>query len=186
MYDEYEEKAAALVRSFEQEVKILQAQLEQMEREMTNEPAYRAEWESGQKQAAALNKTLHRAEARLNDLRRQHQELELKQHHLQDLQTRLQQARTDGDELERAIAQTQQKIDRYQTIIAQQDAIKAGHRQLQQAQTEQADWNRRLAQSSTLSAEQHRLETAINRATAELEAAIRHTETTLNDLRPKA
>jgi exonuclease SbcC len=186
IYDEYEEKAAEKNRYYAQEIKILEAQLEQMDREMANEAAYRAEWEENQNRAATLNKALREAEGSLNDLRQRHKELDLKQRQLDDLQGRLEQAQADLEELSQTCRQTQTRIDRYQAIIAQKEDIEAGHQKLQQAQTEQEDWNNRLAQSSSLSAEQHRLETIVNRARAKLETDIKVKHSRLEELKPKA
>ncbi|HEY85302.1 MAG TPA: SMC family ATPase, partial [Chloroflexi bacterium] len=185
IYDEYEEKSAEKARHYRQEVKIIEAQLEQMEREMALEADYRLEWETSQNQAADLNKELRQSEARLDELRQQHKELDIKQRQSKDLRRRLGQAQSDLNELEETISGINAKIERYQSVITHREEIEAGYLKLQQNQNDLESWNERLAQSSTLSAERHRLETIIHRARSKLEANIKIKETRLTELKPK-
>ncbi|RME45587.1 MAG: SMC family ATPase [Caldilineae bacterium] len=186
IYDEYEERAAEKTRLLGQEIRILEAQIEQMEGEMANEAAYRTEWEEAQNRAADLHKALRAAETTLADLRQRHKELDIKQRQLDDLQTRLRQAQTDLDDLTAAIAQIEKRIAGYRAVIARAGDIETGYANLQRAQAELEDWNQRLAQSAGLRNEVHRLETAIQHARAALEADLKVKQARLKDLQAKA
>lgn len=186
IYDEYEERAAEKSRQYGEAARILEAQMAQMEQEMAHEGAYRREWEVSYTKAADLNRSLRQAETRLNDLRQQHKELDLKRRQADDLQNRLGQTQTDLAELAQTIAQARNKIERYGQIIAQKPDIETGYKKLVQAQAEQADWAERLAQSSALSAEQHHLETLVAQARAKLETRIGIMRAQQADLQAKA
>lgn len=186
IYDEYEELAAEKHRRYGETIRVLEAQIIQMEQEMAHEGAYRHEWQVSQTKAAELNQSLRRAETRLNDLRQQHKELDLKRRQADDLQNRLGQTQTDLAELAQIIAQAQANIRRYDMVIARKAEIEAGYAKLAQARSEQADWAERLAQSSVLSVEQHQLEKVIAQARAGLETQIGIIRAQQADLQTKA
>lgn len=186
IYDEYEERAADKGRSFGQQIGIIEAQIEQIEREVAKEPQYRQEWDAGQFKAVALNKELRRAETQLTELRQRHKELDLKQRQFDDLQSRLAQTQADIDDLAQTVTQIEGRISKFELIIAGKAQIEAGYQALQQAQVEQETWNRKLGQSSTLSTERHRLETVISQARSRLEAEARVTQSQLAQAQPKA
>lgn len=186
IYDEYEERAAEKHRQYGEAIKVLEAQIAQMEQEMAHEGAYRREWQVSYTKAAELNQSLRQAETRLNDLRQQHKELDLKRRQADDLQNRLGQTQTDLAELTQTIIQAQTNIQRYDTIIARKAEIEAGYAKLAQAQAEQADWAERLTRFSALSSEQHHLETVIAQARAKLETQIGIIRAQQADLQAKA
>ncbi len=186
VYDEYEERAAEKVRYYQQEIRIVEAQIQQMEQEMGHEDAYRREWEESQNRALALSRDLRAADQRLNELRQQHKELDLKQRQLNDLQARLSRAQADLDELTQSVGQINSNIAVYRAAIARRAEIETGYRQLQQVRQENEDWNIRLAQSSTLAREQHRLETVIAQARAGVAADLKVKQAQHADLTAKA
>ncbi len=173
IYDEYEHRAAEKVREFEQEITAVEAQIRQMQQELGHEDDLRREWEQFEQQAHRLLEELQQAEKTLAAIRQQQKEMEFKHRQLVDLQSRLKQAQMDIDDLSAGIAGLQQKISALRDTISRRAEIEAGHAQLQAAKAQVDDMNARLAQVSTLNREQHRLETAIQRARTAIETEIK-------------
>ncbi len=185
IYDEYEERARDQVREYGQQIKEIEGQLAQMEREIGREAAYRQEWQQHKSRSATLHKSLRAAEDRLNELRQQHKELTLKETRLADLQKHFAQAQTDLDELARTIAHSEQRVTQYRQIIARKADIEAGYKKLRQTGTAMEDWNNRLAQYSDLAAKRHQLEGVINKARSAIETQLQVKQSQLADLTPK-
>ncbi len=169
IYDEYEARAAEKVRSYQQDIQIIEAQISQIEQEIGNENVYRQEWEESQNAALDLGKILQETEKHLSELRQTHKELDLKNRQLDDLRQRLSQAKTDIDDLAESLATARQNITTYQQILQKKPEIEAGYAQLQTLKTQVDDWNTRLASFSSLRQERHQLETAITQARTKLE-----------------
>ncbi|MEM7029220.1 MAG: SMC family ATPase [Chloroflexota bacterium] len=185
IYDDYEDRAKEQVRHYQQEIKIVESQIESIDRELAQEDAYRIELANSQKEAAQLKKTLDDTEAKLTELRKQVQALQHQQSQLEDLEGRLSQAQADITESEKIVTESQQKIGTYQAIIKRKDTIEKGYQDWQTAQSDVEDWNDRLSKSTTLLTDKHKLETAVNQARTKLEADIKNGQARLADLQPK-
>jgi len=185
IYDEYEERAREQVRHYQQEIKVVEAQIESIEQELAREADYRAELEASQGRAAQLRHELGEMDGQLTDLRQRYQTLEHQRAQAEDLQSRLEQAQVDIEELSQVVTETEEKIKRHQAISEQKAEIEAGHRTLEEAQAALADWTQRLAKSNTLWRDKHRLETVINQARIKLETNIQNGEARLAELSPK-
>ena len=185
IYDEYEMRTRDQVRYYQQEIRIIEGQIEQIEAELARETDYQTELERSRAQAADLKRALEQTEGRLIELRQQAQTLTYQQEQLDDLQTRLGQAQTDLSDLAQTIATGEKKLAVYRDTLTQAEAINAGHQAMQQAQAEVDDWSQRLTQSGPLIENKHRLETAVNQARTKLETEIQHTQARLSELQPK-
>jgi len=185
IYDEYEEAAKKKVQLYQQESKIIEAQLEAIAQELARESEYQLELEKSQREAARLKQELGETEHKLRELHGRHKELDLKQRQLEDLKGRLANAQTDFNELTNIIAATQAKIVAQQALLEQKTEIEAGYQAWQNAQEELKAWADRLAQSTNLLPQKHKLETVVNQARTKLESDVEHAEARLVELRAK-
>ncbi len=183
IYDEYEHRAAEKVQAFEREINDIEAQIVQMRGELDSEDTLRREWEMYTQQAHQLLKNLQQAEKELDAVRQQQKEMEFKHRQLLDLQSRLKQSQVDIDDLSAEITRLREKISVLQDTISRRAEIEAGYQRLQAAKSQVEDMNARLAKLSALTREQHRLETAIQRARAAIESEIKVLQSRRTDLR---
>ncbi len=186
IYDDLENRAAERTRYFDQEIKISEAQIEQMQQEVSVEDDLRREWESRQQEAQRLLRDLQQAEVTLSDVRQRHKELDFKHRQLEDLRARLSQSQGDIDDLSSTIAGLQKKIETTRHIIDRRESIETGYNVLQTAKQTLEDFNSRLAKSSALAREQHRLESAIQRARAQIESDVKVLQSQQSDLTARA
>ncbi|MFQ5610750.1 MAG: AAA family ATPase [Anaerolineae bacterium] len=186
IYDEYEDRAKGRVRAQEMEIRQLLAQIEQIEAEIAQEPAYRAELEAAEEEAAELGQALQAAETTLTELRHRHREMDLKHRQLNDLRERLAQTETDLADTRQAVEQTEAHLAGHQAILDRRAEIEAGLARLNAARAAEADWTQRLAQFSQLSERKHEIEVTVQEARAALETEIRLVTARIEELQAKA
>lgn len=186
LYDTYAERAKRRAQEKEKDVAVVEAEIQQIEKELAREPEYRDQLAEAEKEVGTLNTELQTAEGQLETRRAEHRALNDKQRQLEDLQGRLGEADADLAETTAAIAAARQVIEQMQAVLKRRDDIEAGLQQLVQARTTAQDWDNRLQESARLSTRRHELDSQFRAAQAQLEADLREVVTTINLLQPKA
>ncbi|GAB4446357.1 MAG: hypothetical protein Kow0031_29020 [Anaerolineae bacterium] len=186
IYDRYAEQAKQQAAQNEQEARIIEARMQDIERELAKEPEYRAQLAAAERDIATVSREKTEAEQTLDLLRERHRAINDKQRQLEDLRDRLKATHTDIADLTQALDAAQRVIDRYQAVLARRADIESGLAQLAQARAAVQDWDNRLQESARLSSRMHQLEQALQQARSRLEADLREATTRAGMLAPKA
>ncbi len=186
IYDRYAEQAKQQASQNEQEARLIEARMQDIQRELAKEPEYRAQLAAAEQDIAAMSRQLKDAEQTLELLRERHRAINDKQRQLEDLRDRLASTQTDMADLTQAVQAAQSVIDRYQATLARRAEIEAGLAQLAQARAAVQDWDTRLQESARLSDQMHRLDRALQQARAKIESDLRASTTKIEMLSPKA
>lgn len=186
IYDRYADQAKQQAAQNEQEARLIEARMQDIERELAKEPEYRTQLAVAERDIATLSRDLETAEQTLELLRERHRAINDKQRQLEDLRDRLKATQTDITDLTQAVATAQNVIDRYQATLARRAEIEAGLAQLTEARTTVQDWDTRLQEWARLSDQKHRLDQALHSAKARVESDLRASTTRIEMLAPKA
>lgn len=186
IYDRYADQAKQQAAQNEQEARLIEARMQDIERELAKEPEYRTQLAVAERDIATLSRDLETAEQTLELLRERHRAINDKQRQLEDLRDRLKATQTDITDLTQAVATAQNVIDRYQATLARRAEIETGLAQLAEARTTVQDWDTRLQEWARLSDQKHRLDQALHSAKARVESDLRASTTRIEMLAPKA
>lgn len=186
IYDRYADQAKQQAAQNEQEARLIEARMQDIERELAKEPEYRTQLAVAERDIATLSRDQETAEQTLELLRERHRAINDKQRQLEDLRDRLKATQTDITDLTQAVATAQNVIDRYQATLARRAEIETGLAQLAEARTTVQDWDTRLQEWARLSDQKHRLDQALHSAKARVESDLRASTTRIEMLAPKA
>lgn len=171
LYDEYEQKAKEKVREKDREVANLDALLQDIDRELANQPRYEIELAEAEAQVAELSHAFKEADADLRALRQEQQGLEHRQAQLRDLERRMAQSERDLAEIEAQIAEGQRRLALYEATLARRQQVEDGYAALGRAREEEGSWNERLAQVVQIQGRIRELERTVSSARRDLELA---------------
>lgn len=169
IYDEYENLAKERVRQQKQEAARISGQLEGIDAELAQEPAYQHDLEQAQNLLETASEQLRAAEQAHQALRAERQDLLAQRRMLDDLQGRLRQAERQLAEVETQLRTDQSRLAADQSLLAQQAEIEDGFRRLQDARQADQAMNRQLSQQAALHGQRSALQSQINQARYQLE-----------------
>jgi exonuclease SbcC len=164
----YEERAKARIKATDEQVAIVAARLDEIERELAREEEYRADLADAQAETLRLAETLREAEARLRDVQAARQDLDHKQRRLDDLTRRLAQGERELATVADELAQAQARVEGYEAILAQAGEIESGYKTWSEARQADAAFNALLAQQTELLEQRAKLEALLAQARSEL------------------
>lgn len=185
----YEERAKERIKGIEENIRLVDSHLREIEAEIARRPEYEAELRQAQSIALDLAEALRQAEAALAQL--QHAALELRNLEAQsaDLEARIAQAQNELDRIERERAEAQARLEEFHRALAERESIQTGFAALQAARAANDALNLKLGQLVQLNERKNRFESAIadERRALETEAqlaaqALADLETRLADL----
>jgi exonuclease SbcC len=166
----YEERAKQHLKEAEQQMAVVAARLDEIERELAQEDQYRADLLAAQDEALRLGDALREAEASLRDVEAARQELAHKERQREDLARRLAQREQElaagVEELEQARA----RVERLEAVLEQTGEIEAGYARWAAAREEDAGFNALLARQAELLQGRADLEALLAEARSELVA----------------
>ncbi len=168
-YDRYESAAKERAREEKQEATRLAAQLESIDAELAREADYQQELEQAQGVLAEVTEQLRAADQALQTLRAERQDLLAQRRMLEDLESRLNQARRQLAETDAQLQADQARLAADQALLAQRAEIEEGYRRLQAAQQADQAMNRQLSQQAAWQARRSALEGQVNQARFALE-----------------
>jgi exonuclease SbcC len=185
IYEFYAERAKMSAAAKEREADKFVVEIGQIEQELVREPEYQRELVEAQQEADHKGQERQAAEQSMDTLRERYRAVEYKQRQLDDLQDRLDRAKSDLAESAKAMASLQQQLAQYQTILGRRSEIEHGLTQLNQAKATLLEWDHRLQESFKLSERKSELEKALAAARSKIEADLAKVGATINLLQPK-
>jgi exonuclease SbcC len=185
-WERYEERTKERLKIAERRIAVVEARLEEIEREVALEDRYRADLTAAQAEALRLSDGLRQAESRWREIETARQEMGHKQSQLADLSRRLSQREQElaagADEL----AQIRSRIDGYQAVLARAEEITGGYQRWRAAREETESFNALLAQQSTLLERRAGLEGVLAEARSDLVARRSGLEQQVSELERRA
>jgi exonuclease SbcC len=169
-WERYEERAKERIKGTDEQLAVLRARLDEIERELALEDEHRAALAAAQAEALRLADALRAAEAQLREVQVARQELAHKQRQIADLARRLAQGEGELATIAAELAQAQARVEGFETILTQADEIEAGYKRWSEARAADAAFNALLAQQSELLQQRAALEAHIAAARSELVA----------------
>ena len=169
-WERYEERAKERQKATGQQMAIVAARLEEIDRELGQEEKYQADLSAAQAETLRVTDALRDAEARLRDVQAARQDLTHRQRQLDDLTRRMAQSERELATVSAELAQAQARVEGYEAILAQADEIETGYTRWTQARETDAAFNALLTQQAELLQERSTLEAALAEARSELVA----------------
>lgn len=181
VWQEYEERAKSRLKVIQDETRLNELRLEEIERELAHRPEYEAQLEQARQEAEKWADRLRGLREAWQEMERARQEYRHIQEQLVEVAGRLEQARRELEALERERREREERLERYRALLAQAEEIEGGFAAYTQAlERERAFGEKRLAladlreQEKALEAEiaqaRHRLELEKERAAQQVQA----------------
>ena len=157
----YEERAKERIKAIEEQIRFVDARLQEIETEVARRPEYEAGLREAQSVALDMADALRQAEAALARL--QQVALELRNLDVQavDLDARIAQAQSELERIMREHSEVQQRLEEFRRALAERESIEAGFVSLQAARAANEALSLKLSQLVQLNERKSRLETAI-------------------------
>jgi exonuclease SbcC len=185
-YDELEQRAKELAKEQEAEGKLLESNLEEINKELAEKPAYETELAEAQAALAEAEKTLKEHELELAELKQAKEALENKQQQLAQLEEHIAATKKDLEGRRQEAEQYQARIKEHEAVIAQRSEIEAGYSRLTEARQQNKALNRKLGLLVKLKETKGQLEMSIQQAQAKLLAEHKLAESQIAELEAKA
>ncbi|UCC65353.1 MAG: AAA family ATPase, partial [Anaerolineae bacterium] len=163
-WERFEERAKERIKATEQQVAVVAARLEEIDRELAQEDQYRADLAAAQAETLRLTDALREAEASLRQVEAARQELVHKQRQLDDLMRRLAQGERELATVAGELDQAQARFKDYTTILAQADEVEVGYTRWAEAREVDAAFNALLTRQAELLQERTVLEATLAEA----------------------
>jgi exonuclease SbcC len=164
----YEERVKERVKQTQQQLDLVAARLDEIQRELDQEERYKSELSAAQAETLRLSGALRQAEADLHDVQAARQELGHKRGQLDDLKSRLARGERELATTREELAQAQARVESYKAVLAESDEIAEGYARWQQARESDAAFNASLAEQNALLQGRAALEATLAQARSEL------------------
>ena len=160
-YDELEEQAKELAKQQETEKTQLESAIKDISDELTQKPAYEAEFERAQSQLSHIEKVIAEQESRLNSLRREKESLENKKLQLIQLEEHIAEKMRELERWDDQVKRHLSRVKEYEELIAQRSTIEEGYAQFSEAKKLKDELDHKLRLVTTLNERKHQLEMTI-------------------------
>ncbi len=168
-WQRYEERAKARLHSVEDEIERIDYRLEEIARQLAEEPALQRELAEAQEALHAAEERRAEAEARYQAVAGVEDQMQTAQARLAQAEHRVRQHEDELHETEREIARLEGQLQAQRTIVAEREAIETGYAQLQAARERDRQLGEKLRELSTLKDQLNALDRRIAEARAALE-----------------
>ncbi|MGC8838637.1 MAG: AAA family ATPase [Anaerolineae bacterium] len=168
-YDEYQKRAKEKARAFKETVQRLDAEMGEIDRELANEPRYRAQEEEAEAQVRVLESQEREADKAFRALEAQVRVLEERAREVQNLSRRLEETRRRLQALEKRIQEREGRLRGLQDLLARREEIQQGLQLLEEARARQRDLLERMEQQRRQTEEKNDLERQLLQARNALE-----------------
>ncbi len=169
IWEEYAERARARLKVVQDEARLNDLRLEEIERELARRPEYEAQEKEARREAAEWADRLRRlreAWQEMERLRHEHRRLQEQQ---EEITARLAQVQRELDALMREQQERTERLDGYRALLAQAEEIEAGFAAYQEAVERERALGEKLLALSELRERQIALEAEIAAARHQLE-----------------
>jgi exonuclease SbcC len=161
-YDELEERAKERARESEVKLREIGAALTEIEKDLSRKPEYEQEVVDAEQRSSQLRQRLLAEEGRLQNLREQKRELQLRRDQLQGLSSQQERQASELSQTKKEIERTQGRILAYQNILNGAETIEEGYAALVAAREADEELSRKLTQQARLNEERAELQRAID------------------------
>ncbi len=169
VWQEYEERAKARLRVIQDETRLNDLRLEEIERELARRPEYAAQVEAARREAEEWADRLRRVREAWQEMERIRHEHRRVQEQLEETTARLAQAQRELDALERERKERTERLNEYRALLAQAEEIEAGFATYLEAVERERVLGEKLSALSELRERQTALEAEIAAARHRLE-----------------
>ncbi len=163
-YDKLEEQAKDRAKEREVEKAQLENTSREIEQELSQKPAYEAEFNAWQSQLATIENEVAESETRVKKLRQEKEALENKQAELARLDEHLARIQKDLERWDDLAKQHRLRLKEYQSLIAQRSTIEEEYASFTEAKALNNELDQKFRMVTTLHGRKHQLEMAISQA----------------------
>ncbi len=179
IWENYETAAKVRIKELEERLRTLEINLRDIEDELKQEPALRADLDEAKRAQHAALTQLEIAEVELAKVADANAHWKAAQTRKADLEGRERERRRDADTVEGNITRQQDNIARYEAILADKDRIEEGYQALQAAREADAALGEKLIRLQDFEDARTNLTAQISQARAELESQLSASAATL-------
>lgn len=171
MYDSYEKMAKDVAQEHKERSDQMLAIVDQIDRDLTREPDYRAAVAEAEAELAHLRQERTQTEASFEQIQKRQQQAQMAQQQLADLTRQVTVDRSEIKRLEDELSSHRGRLVVLESALAEQVEIERGFQAYQQAVADNEAMNAKLATSASLKEERSRLLQEIAEARHELDKA---------------
>ena len=184
-YDELEERARNYARERERDKKDLENDIKDIDDELVHREEYEIQLRGVMEAIAELEREAEKQEGRVDALRKQKNELDLKREQLAEVDRRIVQAEGELSYLMSQVSNQRRRVEDYEKVIAEGTAIRGGFHQLLEAKRENEELNNKLRALLNINERKARLEQLVEKAKGELVTEKRIGRSKIEQLEPK-
>ncbi len=172
VWQTYEEQARARLVSLQNESRLNDMRLAEIEEELTRRPKYEAQVQAAQQEVERWSAELRRLRLAWEELERLRNEYRRVQEQREEAAARAAQAQQELDMLERERQEREARLGRYRALLEQAEAIRQGYAAYQAALEQERFYSEKLSALAKLRERRSALEAEITRARHELETRL--------------
>jgi exonuclease SbcC len=161
-YDKLEKRAKERARESEVKLREVGAALAEIEKDLSRKPEYKQEVVDAEERSSQLRQRLLAEESRLQDLREQKREVQLRRDQLQGLASQKEKLASELSQTKQEIQRAQDRVLAYQNVLDGAEAIEEGYAALVAARETDEGLSRKLTQQARLNEERAELQRAID------------------------
>ncbi|MGQ9467407.1 MAG: AAA family ATPase [Anaerolineae bacterium] len=169
VWQEYEERTKARLVQIQNESRLNDLRLAEIDEELARRPEYEAQLENARREAEEWAERLRRLREAWQEMERVRQEYRRVQEQLEEADSRLAQAQQELDVLERERREREERLREYRALLAQAEEIEAGFAQYTKALEQERAFSEKLVALAELRERERALEGEIRQARHELE-----------------
>lgn len=177
----YEEKAKDDLRQIQHEMNLLTTRINEIENELSEEPALKLELEQSQIQLEDAKIAVEQAENRLAEIQGADVELRSVQDLLASANYNMREREKDIASLREELQRHQTRLAQYQQILVNADAIKEGYAQLEEARSADLALGDKLRELNALNQHIAMLERQLSDARQEIELELAELRTSIEN-----
>ncbi|MFN8563201.1 MAG: SMC family ATPase [Anaerolineae bacterium] len=171
-WETYEEATKEILKEIDTEIQMRQMQIEEIERDIEQEPALIAAVAEAEQQQQDAEAALHEAEAALKQVEHAPGEMRNAQRRQAEAEQRLRHLDGDLKAADAEIARQERKVASYEAIISARDEIEAGYAALEDARSTNEALGDKLMALSEIDEQRRAFERQLDAARAELEKEV--------------
>lgn len=169
IWQEYEERAKARLNTIQNESRLNDMRLEEIEGELARRPEYEAQMEEARQEAERWSNELRRLRDAWQEMERIRGEYRRLGEQLEEIAGRLEQVQRESDALRRERQEREERLNGYRTLLAQAEAIEAGFSAYLQALERERAFSEKLSALAELRDRRMALESQIAEVRHQLE-----------------
>lgn len=169
MYDRYEQRAKELTRVKDTEQREIAARIQEMDRDLANQPQYEQEAKDALSEVEQTGEALAGGQKRLETLRGRAQVLKVREKQLKDLEARIASQEKELSDTQHQIDAHTERLAHYRQILGKREDIEAGFERLSAAKIKEQGLSQVLSQLLELNGKREALDRVIAEARAKLD-----------------